>query len=107
MSREQQLLEREEERMVRDRERAQNRDSRSKERRMDMDKLRNAFEQELQKDGFLKNGDKKYEFELSDKALKINGKSQSKAMHEKYIKLYQEKSGARANGNFNIQFNED
>ena len=102
MGREKQLLEREEERMVRDRERAQNRDSRSKERRMDMDKLRNAFEQELQKDGFLKNGDKKYEFELSDKALKINGKSQSKAMHEKYIKLYQEKSGARANGNFNL-----
>lgn len=77
------------------------------ERKMELSSLRKSFENELEKDGFLKNGNKKYEFELNDKSLKINGKEQSKAMHEKYMKLYQEQSGSRAKGNFNIRFNED
>ena len=74
---------------------------------MELSSLRKAFEAELEKDGFLKEGNKKYEFELSDKSLKINGKEQSKAMHEKYLKLYQEQSGSRTRGNFNIRFIED
>ena len=77
------------------------------ERKMELSSLRKSFENELEKDGFLKNGNKKYEFELNDKSLKINGKEQSKAMHEKYMKLYQEQSGSQAKGNFNIRFNED
>ncbi len=82
-------------------------DDRRQERKLELSSLRKAFENELEKDGFLKNGNKKYDFELNDKSLKINGKEQSKAMHEKYMKLYQEQSGSRAKGNFNIRFNED
>ena len=103
MAREQQQLSREKAREYQN----QYRDNRVKERKMELDELKNGFEEEFKKDGFLKHSDKKYNFELSDKTLKINGKEQSKAMHEKYMKLYQEKSGSRANGNFNIQFNEN
>ncbi len=110
MRRETQLLTREKQLLTREKEREyryEHRDEQREEKRMEMGSLRKAFESELQKDGFLKEGDKKYKFELNDKTLKINGKEQSKAMHEKYMKRYKEKSGSRANGNFNIQFTED
>ncbi len=110
LQRDAQKMTREKQELMREKQREyqyQYRDEQRQERRMELSSLRKAFESELKKDGFLKDNDMKYEFELNDKILKINGKDQSKAMHEKYVKLYQEKSGSRANGNFNIRFNED
>ena len=77
-----------------------------REKGVELSAVKKSFEEELKKDGFLKDGEKKYEFEMSNKALKINGKEQSEAMREKYMKLYYEYSGARTSGNFNIHFSE-
>jgi beta-lactamase regulating signal transducer with metallopeptidase domain len=80
---------------------------RVQENRMALSDVKKTFEQELRKDGFLKDGQTKYTFELTDKHLKINGKGQSKEMYEKYVKLYGETSGSRSRRNFTIKFTED
>ena len=76
-------------------------------KKMEISDVKKTFEQELKKDGFLKDGQTKYSFELTDKHLKINGKEQSNEMHEKYMKLYGETSGSRSGRNFTIKFTED
>ena len=71
-------------------------------KKMELSDVKKTFEQELKKDGFLKDGQTKYTFELTDKHLKINGKEQSKEMYEKYLNLYGERGR-----NFTIKFTED
>ena len=46
-----------------------------------------ALENELRKDGFLTGDKKKYKVELTDKKLKINGKTMSDDMHQRYLHL--------------------
>ena len=50
--------------------------------------LKTFIEKHLSEDGFLKNGETKYTFELTNDKLSINDKEQSKAVHKKYLKLY-------------------
>ena len=45
------------------------------------------LENELAKDGFLTGDKKKYKVELTDKKLKINGKTMSDEMHQRYLNL--------------------
>ncbi|MBL7815731.1 MAG: M48 family metalloprotease [Saprospiraceae bacterium] len=88
-------------------EQRQNREEMIRDRRAEISEAKKVFERELIKDGFLKEGEKKYTFELTDKQLKINGKEQSSEMHEKYVRLYKEKLGFRSDRNFSINFNEN
>ena len=46
-------------------------------------------------DGFLKENDKKYHFELSTERLKINGAYQAKDVRDRYLKFFEEKRGRR------------
>lgn len=68
-----------------------------------------VIESELKRDGFIKDGKKKYKFELSEKKLKINGKTMPDEMHEKYKRLYNKESGNKPNQNekFNIIIEKD
>ena len=69
--------------------------------------LKTFIEKHLVEDGFLKNGETKYTFELTNKKLKINGKEQSSTMHEKYLKLYTEHTNSNSTDyDFTVKFNE-
>ena len=69
--------------------------------------LKTFIEKHLSEDGFLKEGETKYTFELTNKKLKINGKEQSNTMHEKYLKLYGEHTNTDSTDyDFTVKFNE-
>lgn len=48
--------------------------------------------QQLLSDGLIKDA-KNFTFKLSDKRLKVNGKSQSDEIHERYLRLYENQTG--------------
>jgi bla regulator protein BlaR1 len=52
----------------------------------------NIIEQELINDGLIKEGDN-YKMDLSDRHLKVNGKTLSEELHQKYLNMAQEMSG--------------
>lgn len=62
-----------------------------------------ALESELAKDGFLTGDKKKYKIELTDKKLKINGKTMSDEMHQRYLRLL----ASSSSGSFKITIEED
>jgi bla regulator protein blaR1 len=61
------------------------------------------LENELKKDGFLKEGKKKYKVELTNKTLKINDKEMSSEMHQRYLDLL----ASDSSGSFKITFEEN
>lgn len=58
--------------------------------------------EEMVKDGLLESTDN-YKIKLDDKSLKINGKKQSKKVHKKYKKIYDEATDAKGSYNITIQ----
>lgn len=62
-----------------------------------------ALENELAKDGFLTGDKKKYKIELTDKKLKINAKTMSDEMHQRYRRLL----GQSSSGSFKITIEEN
>ena len=68
--------------------------------------LKSFIEKHLAEDGFFKEGETKYTFELTNDKLSINGKEQSNAMHKKYLKLYRKHTNMdSADYDFSVQFN--
>ena len=68
-----------------------------------MDKI---LESELKKDGFITEGNIKYEFDLSKETLTINGKTQPNDMKERYLKLFKDKTGKDLGEKFHIKLQE-
>ena len=79
---------------------------RSAQHRHDYENKMAILKNELVQDGLLEQGEP-FSFSLDDKKLKVNGKKQSKEMHEKYLDWYKELHGLSIDGNFNIQINEN
>lgn len=75
-------------------------------RRMYGSGSQHRIEQELLKDGLIQNT-KNYEFELTSKKLEVNDKKQSKALHEKYIRLYEELYGKKFGEDSKIQIDKE
>lgn len=68
-------------------------------------KVKRGLEKEMLADKLVKSGEK-YRFQLSQQSFKINGKKQSKALHQKYLKLYQELTGQSLKGETSISIRE-
>ncbi len=68
-------------------------------------KVKRGLEKELVADKLVKPGEK-YRFQLSQESFKVNGKRQSTALHQKYLKLYQELTGQSLKGETNISIRE-
>ena len=61
-----------------------------------------AFAQALIEDGLIKN-EQRYDFYLTKKKFKVDGKVQDKATHQKYLKLYEKLTGGKMNENSTYQ----
>jgi beta-lactamase regulating signal transducer with metallopeptidase domain len=72
----------------------------------DLDAIRTAFEAQMLEDGIFAKDKKVYEIELTEESLRINGKSQSREMFEKYRRIYEDKSGQIIRGDFTLKFSE-
>jgi hypothetical protein len=70
----------------------------------DMDKM---LENELKKDGFIKDGAVKYDFDLSGTALIINGTVQPDALRDRYLQVFKNQTGTELGGKFHIKLSED
>jgi hypothetical protein len=70
----------------------------------DMDKM---LEGELKKDGFIKDGAVKYDFDLSGDALIVNGTVQPKALRDRYLQLFKNQTGADLGNKFHIKLSEE
>lgn len=68
-------------------------------------KVKSGLEKEMLADKLVKRGEK-YRFQLSQDSFKLNGKKQSKGLHQKYLKLYQELTGQKLGGETNISIKE-
>ncbi|HPE55147.1 MAG TPA: M56 family metallopeptidase [Bacteroidales bacterium] len=86
---------------------AHERDARAMEREVrELERQARTIEVGLQKelinDGLIDNWDDLHSLELSDQKFEINGDLQSKKMHKKYLDLYEELSGEKLNGRYQI-----
>jgi hypothetical protein len=61
---------------------------------------------ELIKDGFITEGNAKYDFDLSEETLIINNKTQPNDMKERYLKLFRDKTGKELSEKFHIKLQE-
>lgn len=68
-------------------------------------KVKRGLEKEMVADKLVKPGEK-YRFQLSQDSFKLNGKKQPKALHQKYLKLYQELTGQKLKGETSISIRE-
>jgi hypothetical protein len=69
-----------------------------------MDKM---LENELKKDGFIKDGAVKYDFDLSGTALIINGTMQPDALRDRYLQVFKNQTGTELGSKFHIKLSED
>lgn len=67
--------------------------------------VKRGLEKEMLADKLVKTGEK-YRFQLSQQSFKLNGKKQSKALHQKYLKLYQKLTGQSLKGETSISIRE-
>ena len=86
---------------------AHERDARAMEREVrELERQARTIEVGLQKelinDGLIDNWDDLHSLELSDQKFEINGDLQSKKMHKKYLDLYEELSGEKLKGRYQI-----
>lgn len=68
-------------------------------------KVKRGLEKEMVSDKLVKPGEK-YRFQLSQQSFKLNGKKQSKELHQKYLKLYQDLTGQTLKGQTSISIRE-
>jgi len=66
--------------------------------------LKEIIREQLLNDGFIKDLDDSFKFDITDKKLKINGKGQSKDVFEKYKKVIEDNSGLELEGEFEYKF---
>jgi hypothetical protein len=64
------------------------------------------LESELKRDGFITEGNVKYDFDLSKETLTINNKTQPNDMKERYLKLFKDKTGKDLGEKFHIKLQE-
>ena len=67
-------------------------------------KVSEKLELELLRDGLIEDADD-YSMELSNKKFRINGKKQSKSLHQRYMDLYLALTGMDEESSFNIHIN--
>ncbi|HFC00290.1 MAG TPA: hypothetical protein ENJ53_05750 [Phaeodactylibacter sp.] len=103
--REEQRAMREEQRRLRKEERKM-RDETRRLAQIERNKWLKAYESEMRKDGFIKS-DGSYKFSMNEHRLKVNGKKQSKALFEKYKKLYESSTGGTLGNDFSISLKTD
>lgn len=65
--------------------------------------IKNALVKEMLKDGLIQN-ENDYSFDLQKKSFKVNGKKQSAANAEKYLKLYEKLSGFKMSASGHIKY---
>lgn len=70
------------------------------------DSIEKALRKELLRDGVIANPDK-FSLEITEKRLKVNGKKQSKELHEKYLELLERRMGTEISGKSKFHFNFD
>ena len=68
--------------------------------------LREVFRSQLQRDGLISDPNN-YSLQLSSEKMTVNGKEQSTEIRQKYLELYEARSGRNLskNGNFSISEN--
>ena len=65
-------------------------------------KQQEGWDRLMLESGFIDRIDANYKMSLNNKSLRINGKKQSKALHEKFIKFYEESRGKKISDNFSV-----
>ena len=74
----------------------------------DVDEMMNkGIEEQMKKDGIFKEGNVKYEFDLTQDELTINGKVQSKEKLSKYLEIINKTTGKDISKKLHIKLRED
>ncbi|MEZ4907586.1 MAG: hypothetical protein R2771_08115 [Saprospiraceae bacterium] len=69
--------------------------------------LNEIIKENLLNDGFITDIDQKYQCEITNKGLKIDGKKQDKRVFEKYKKIIEDNTGVELDDDFSFNFNNE